>query len=137
MKIRVHYVSVKGSASMIAQAIAQAVGAIAEPLLPAYMPENVRLMFLGCEGAKADKVTLEFIASLNPDRVYYAALFVCGKDNGAIAQMRKALTSRGVKVLDMTLIAPLKRLFGGGPTEQDLARARQFAQDCAEALSLT
>lgn len=130
LKTRVHYVSVKGSSEQIAEAIAHGAQCPKEPLLPAYMPENVMLLFLGCEGAKADRVTMEFIAVLNPSRVANAALFHCGKAPQALTQMRNALVARGVNVLDMTLTAPLKGLFGRGPTEQDLERAHQFARDC-------
>ena len=61
MKGRVHYVSPKGCAEMVAEAIAREIKIVKEPLLPAYMPENIILMFLGCEGTKADKTTMEFI----------------------------------------------------------------------------
>lgn len=135
MRIRVHYVSPKGSAEQVAEAIARAVKCVKEPLLPAYMPENVKLMFLGCEGNKADKVTMDFIASLTPNRVANAALFHCGKDQQALSQMRKALNDKGIQVLDMTLTTPLKGLFGGGPTQADLERARQFAEDCVNSLA--
>lgn len=113
----------------------RAVKCVKEPLLPAYMPENVKLMFLGCEGNKADKVTMDFIASLTPNRVANAALFHCGKDQQALSQMRKALKDKGIQVLDMTLTTPLKGLFGGGPTQADLERARQFAEDCVNSLA--
>lgn len=135
LRIRVHYVSPKGSAEQVAEAIARAVKCVKEPLLPAYMPENVKLMFLGCEGNKADKVTMDFIASLTPNRVANAALFHCGKDQQALSQMRKALNDKGIQVLDMTLTTPLKGLFGGGPTQADLERARQFAEDCVHSLT--
>ena len=134
MRIRVHYVSPKGSAEQVAEAIARTAKCVKEPLLPAYMPENVKLMFLGCEGNKADKVTMDFIASLTPNRVANAALFHCGKDHQALSQMRSALSDKGIQVLDMTLTAPLKGLFGGGPSPADLDRARQFAEDCIQSL---
>lgn len=135
MRIRVHYVSPKGSAEAIAEAIARTAQCVKEPLLPAYMPENVKLLFLGCEGGKADKVTMEFIASLNTNRVANAALFVCGKDSKPLTQMREALEAKGIHVLDNTLTAPVKGLFGGGPTQDDLNKATQFAKDCIAQLS--
>ncbi|MEG1844514.1 MAG: hypothetical protein RR296_09750 [Clostridia bacterium] len=165
MTTRVYYVSPKGSAEKIAGAIARAVKCACEPLLPAYMPENVGIMFLGCEGTKADKVTLDFIsvlnpdrvaraalfhcgkdanalgqmraALINPDRVTHTALFHCGKDANALGQMRAALTQRGIEVLDMTLSTPLKGMFGGRPTDADCARATLFALDCMQFLSAT
>lgn len=130
MKPRVYYVSTRESAAQIAQAIAHSLKCTREPLMPAYMPESVALMFLGCEGNRADKVTMDFISALNPNRVTNAALFHCGNAGQALAQMRRALTARGVNVLDLTLNAPLKHLFGAGPQGEDLERAAQFAQDC-------
>ena len=130
MKCRVHYVSPKGSAEAVAEAIARECKCVKEPLLPAYMPENITLMFLGCEGSKADKVTLQFIASMNKQRVANAALFNCGKGTEALNQMRDALKSRGVNVLDKTFTAPVKGLFGGGPTQADLDNAKKFTQEC-------
>lgn len=130
VKCRVHYVSPKGSAEQVAEAIARACQCVKEPLLPAYMPENVTLMFLGCEG-KADKVTMEFISSMSKNRVANAALFCCSKaPEGALDEMRQALLSRGVNVLSRTLKAPLKGLFGGGPDAKDLEAAQKFATDC-------
>lgn len=108
MKGRLHYVSPKGSAELVAAAIGKEVDMIKEALPPAYMPENAILMFLGCEGAKADKVTLEFIRTLNAKRVNNAALFCCNakKDDKAIQQMKEALTAVGVKVLPETYGIP-------------------------------
>ncbi|MBQ5771107.1 MAG: hypothetical protein IIW08_08025, partial [Clostridia bacterium] len=60
MNIKVYYVSPKGCAEMIADAIAREVRCTKEALMPAYPPENVAMMFIGCEGSKADKVTLSY-----------------------------------------------------------------------------
>lgn len=135
MKCRVHYVSPKGSAETIAEAISRETKCVKEPLLPAYMPEGITLMFLGCEGSKADKVTMEFISSMSKERVANAALFCCAKDGtGAINQMREALKNRGVNVLDKTLTAPVKGMFGGGPTDKDIQAAHAFAAECMKVL---
>ena len=61
MRCKVYYMSQRGSAEQVAEAVASQAGCAMEPLLPAYMPENVDLMFLGCEGARADRVTMQFI----------------------------------------------------------------------------
>ena len=133
MRTRVHYVSPKGCAEQIAESIARVCHCVKEPLLPAYMPENIALMFLGCEGGKADKVTMEFINSMNRERVQNVALFCCcnGKSD-AFEQIRSVLKSRGVNVLDNVFTAPLKGLFGGGPKEDDIKAAAKFAQDCMD-----
>ena len=131
---RLHYVSPKGSAEMIAAKIGEETQTIKEALLPAYMPENIALMFLGCEGTKADKTALEFIKTLNPKRVNTAALFCCNpkKSDNAIQQMKAALTAQGVKVMDSTYVCSGKGgLFGGKhPTEEELAGAAKWAREC-------
>lgn len=139
MKGRLHYVSPKGSAAMIAAAIAKEVDMIPEALPPAYMPENAILMFLGCEGGKADKVTLEFIRTLNAKRVNNAALYCCNpqKSDKAIQQMKDALTAVGVKVLDSTYVCSGKGgLFGGKhPTDEEVKGAAKWARECAAKVS--
>ena len=138
MKGRLHYVSLKGSAAMVASAIAKEVDMIPEALPPAYMPENAILMFLGCEGGKMDKVTMEFIRTLNAKRVNNAALYCCNakKDDKAIQQMKEALTAVGVKVLPETFVCSGKGLFGGKqPSEEELKGAAQWAKACAAKVS--
>ncbi len=132
MKGRVHYVSPKGSAEMVAEVIAREVKCVKEPLLPAYMPEGVVLMFLGCEGTKADKVTMEFISSMNKSRVQNAALFSANpkKSDAAIQQMKKALTERGVNVLEDTFVCQGKGMFGKHPTDAELEAAKKWAAAC-------
>ena len=130
MKARVHYVSPKGSAETIAEAIARECKCVKEPLLPAYMPENIAIMFLGCEGGKADKVTMEFISSMSKERVANAALFCCNpkKDPAPIQQMKTALESRGVHVMNQTFVCTGKGLFGKAPSDADVEAAKKFAQ---------
>ena len=138
MKGRLHYVSPKSSAAMVASAIAKEVDMIPEALPPAYMPENAILMFLGCEGGKMDKVTMEFIRTLNAKRVNNAALYCCNakKDDKAIQQMKEALTAVGVKVLDSTYVCSGKGLFGGKqPSEEELKEAAKWAKACAAKVS--
>ena len=139
MKGRLHYVSPKGSAELIADAIGKEVDLIKEALPPAYMPENVILMFLGCEGNKADKVTMEFIKTLNPKRVNNAALFCCNpqKNDAAIQQMKAELTAQGIKVLDSAYVCSGKGgLFGGKhPTDEEIKGAAKWAAECAKKVS--
>ncbi len=136
MKARVHYVSPKGSAETIAEAIARECKCVKEPLLPAYMPENIAIMFLGCEGSKADKVTMEFISSMSKERVANAALFCCNpkKDPAPIQQMKTALESRGVHVMNQTFVCTGKGLFGKAPSDADVEEAKKFAQSVIKEL---
>lgn len=103
--------------------------------MPAYMPENIALMFLGCEGTKADKMTMSFISSLNKNRVAHAALFCCNgkKSDAAIQQMAAALKEHGVEVLPKTFVCNGKGGFLSGgkhPSEAELNAAREFAVEC-------
>ncbi|MBR3929415.1 MAG: hypothetical protein IKJ65_10485 [Clostridia bacterium] len=137
MNIKVYYVSPKGCAEAIADAIAREVKCTKEALMPAYPPENVQMMFIGCEGSKADKVTMEFLNSLNTNRVRNAALYSCNakRDNAAIEQMREVLTARGINVLKGSVAFPGKSLFGGKrPGAEDLENARNYAKECIEAI---
>ncbi|MBR2571734.1 MAG: hypothetical protein IKE30_06345 [Clostridia bacterium] len=130
MRTAVYFLSRKGSSRAVAEAIAKAASCKCEPLLPAYMPDYLDLVFLGCEGRRADSVTLQFIGSLKPTRVRACALYVCGKENGvALAQMRRALNDRGIRVLRQTFVAPCAGLFSKGPGQADLERAKQFCLD--------
>ena len=139
VKGRLHFVSPKGSAAMVATKIGQEVDLIMEALPPAYMPENVTLMFLGCEGTKADKITVEFIKTLTPKRVANAALFCCNpkQSDKAIQQMKDELTAQGVKVLDNTFVCSGKGgLFGGKhPSADELAAAAKWAKECEAKLA--
>ena len=139
MKGRLHYVSPKGSAALLANAIGKEVNMIPEALPPAYMPENVILMFLGCEGGKTDKITMEFIKTLNPKRVANAALYCCNpqKNDNAIQQMKAALTAQGIKVLDKAYVCSGKGgLFGGKhPSDEEINGAAKWAGECAKKVS--
>lgn len=137
MNIKVYYVSPKGCAEMIADAIAREVRCTKEALMPAYPPENVAMMFIGCEGSKADKVTLSYLNTLTPNRVRNAALFSCNakRDNVAIEQMREVLTSRGINVLKGSIAFPCKGFLSGKkPGAEDLENARNYAKECIEAI---
>lgn len=138
IKCRVHYVSPKGCAEMVSEAIARVAKVPKEALLPAYLPVGIPLMFLGCEGTKADKTTLEFIKSMNPDRVVNAALFCCNAklSDAALQQVKTALEAQGVKVLDKTFVCTGKAMFGGKmPSEEDLKNAAQWAEECIAKVS--
>ena len=143
MKGRLHFVSPKGSAAMVATEIGKEVQMIPEALPPAYMPENVMLMFLGCEGGKADKITLEFIKTLTPKRVANAALYCCNakKNDAAIQQMKDALVAQGIKVLSSTLMPCAGcaghqgagqhfRMLWQGPVRRKASRRRRAAGCC-------
>ncbi len=135
MRTRVHYTESKSGIETIAAAISQQAGQVMEKLLPAYMPERVALLFLGSDdhGGKPDKLALEFVSSLNKERVNYAALYGTSpkKSTAHLEVLRKALTEHGVTVLpDVFVCSGKGGLFSGGslPTEADAQAAAAFAQ---------
>lgn len=137
MNIKVYYVSPKGDAQAIAEAIARECRCTKEPLMPAYPPEGVAMMFIGCEGSKVDKVTMDFISSLNTNRVRNAALFSCSprRDNVAIEEMRRALETQGVRVLKGSMAFPGKGFLSGKrPGPEDLEAARNYARECLNSI---
>lgn len=138
IKCRVHYSSPKGCAEMVSEAIARVAKVPKEALLPAYLPVGVALMFLGCEGNKMDKITAEFIMSMNRDRVANVALFGCNAklSDAAVKQVKDALVKQGVNVLDETFVCTGKAMFGGKmPTQADLDAATKWAEACIAKVS--
>ena len=100
--------------------------------MPAYPPENVALMFIGCEGKKADKVTKEFLESLNTNRVRNAAVFACSpkQDESALTEMREVLENKGINVVGSMAFPGKGFLSGRNPGKEDLDAAAKFAQEC-------
>ena len=132
MNVKVYYVSPKGCAESVAEAIANELRCTKEALMPAYMPENVSLMFIGTEGSKLDNTAREFLGSLNTGRVRNAALFNCNpkQETGALEEMRGILEGKGINVLDEAQAFPGKGFLSGHkPGEEDLKKARAFAKD--------
>lgn len=106
--------------------------------MPAYPPEGVAMMFIGCEGSKADKVTMDFISSLNTNRVRNAALFSCSprRDNVAIEEMRQALEARGVRVLKGSMAFPGKGFRAESAPARRISRPRaNYARECLNSVS--
>lgn len=134
VKGRIHYISKKGSVEMVAEAIARECKITKEPLPPAYMPEGVVLMFLGIEGKKADKVMVEFVKSMDTKRVANVALFGANpaKSDVAFGPIKQLFAERGINVLDKTFVCTGKGFFGSHPSEQELADAAKFANECVE-----
>lgn len=137
MNVKVYYVSPKGCAEIIAEAISRELRCTKEALMPAYPPENVAMMFIGCEGSKIDDVTSNFLNSLSTARVRNAALFSCSpkQDNVAIGQMRAILEGKGINVLAGSRAFPGKGFLSGKkPGAEDIETAKKFAQECVNQL---
>ena len=131
MKCKIYYTSSRGVAEAIARILGEAAGVSPEPLNPAYMPDGVDLMFLGCDGSHPDEAVADFIQALRPERVRYAALFNTNSslNDRAVERMRDALRARGVRVLENSLICQ-SRPFQKGLPEFDCAGVADFAAAC-------
>lgn len=138
MKIKVLYQSRSGNTKKVAEAIAQSLSQVAEAVPPAYPPENVKLLFLGggVYAGKVDKKIVDFINTLNTDRVKNVALFgTSGNQDLAIAQMRELLKSKGINVLDESFLCKGKTFFFANrqhPSKEDLKEAQDFARRITE-----
>lgn len=141
MKVKVMYHTRKGNTEKVAHAIAQTVGLkTAELVPPAYLPENLELLFLGggLYAGKIDKTMEKFIHMLNPDRVRNVALFgtTGGQDKG-IQQMKELLEKQGINVLSESFLCK-GRFFvffnRKHPNEIDLQEAQSFAKRVVEKL---
>lgn len=141
MKTKVMYYSKSGNTKKVAEAIAQVVGQTSESVPPAYPLENVELLFLGAGsyGQKVDNKMVEFIRTLNTNRVRNVALFgtVGGKD-AHLGYMRELLTAQGINVLEETYCCKGRSFFfihRKHPNADDLKAAQAFAQKCVEKMS--
>lgn len=135
MKTRIHYTSPKGCAEAVAEAIARVATQPKEPLPPAYMPESVPLMFLGCEesNGKIDKVMQAFISTMDTKRVSHVALFTAAPKGTHVTAdaIKKVFVDKGIKVMDEILVTNGKGGFlqgGKMPTDDDLNKAHAWAQ---------
>ena len=107
MKVWVLYCSRSGN-TKIAEAIAEELEDVlkSEQIPPAYPPENLQLLFLGTGeyGGKPDNKTIEFIRTLNTNRVKNVAVFGTsgsGNKNGkAIEIVKNLLKEKGINVID-------------------------------------
>lgn len=133
MKVRVLYFSKGGNTKKVAEAMAKAINQPVEAIPPAYPLENVKLLFLGSGvyGGKIDSKMIDFINTLNTNRVKNVALYgTSGKGDGAIAKMKEMLKAKGINVLEETFLCKGKYfifLNSGHPNADELKQAQEFA----------
>lgn len=138
MKIRIMYHSRSGNTKKVAEAIAQAVGQVAEAVPPAYPADNVKLMFLGSGvyANKPDKKMIEYIGTLRAAQIKNVALFgTIGSHDTAITYMRDMLKAQGINVLEETFTCPGKYFIffkRKHPTADELKAAQEFAKRAVE-----
>ncbi len=139
MKTWVLYHSKGGNTRKIADAIAGELEDVlkSEQIPPAYPPENVALLFLGTGeyAGKPDPKMIEFIRTLNPNRVRNAAVFGTsgsGLSSGkAISAVKDLLREKGINVVDESYSCKGKFFLfmnRNKPDENDIKCAREFAR---------
>lgn len=139
MKTWVLYFSRNGNTQKVAEAIADELDDVlkSEQIPPAYPPENVQLLFLGTGeyAGKPDPKILEFIRTLNTNRVKNAAVFGTSgsglADGKAITEVKNLLKEKGINVIDESFACKGKMFLffnRNKPNESDLDNARSFAK---------
>ncbi|MGI6175867.1 MAG: flavodoxin family protein [Christensenellales bacterium] len=133
MTIRVVYASKTNHTAKVAQAIAEALGVNAEHVAKARPAKEVDFLFVG-SGIYANKVASElddYLTCGDWNSIGQVVVFstnLTGED--ATQRFREKLKERGANVLDRTFACKGKFLFFNRkrPNEEDLSRARTFAQ---------
>jgi flavodoxin len=137
MKVKVVYHSKTGNTKKVAEAIAKAVGTTAVQITDKINFDSADLLFIGdgVYGAKPSKVTVEFIKTLNADKVKNVAVFgTYGGQKKAIIGMKELLKSQGVNVAEESFGCKGKSwgiLNRKHPDVNDLEAAQQFAKRIA------
>ena len=120
------YVTKTGHSKMLATAIAQALGTVAQPVSGATLPQGARLLFLvgGIYAGKSDPALLRFAETLSGQTVPKAVLVTSSVSikHRAATELRRVLAARGVAVLDeLTCTGGLLFLKANHPNADDAA----------------
>ncbi|MHB8107127.1 MAG: flavodoxin family protein [Candidatus Cryosericum sp.] len=135
MSARVFYHSMTGNTRKVADAIASAVGCVAESVVDGTVVEPVDLLFLGAavHGGDIDASVKDFIEGLDPAIVKQVTVFSTGfeQDKGkATGIMKDLLALKGIAVTDKCYFCRGRFLLFNRrhPNDQDLAGAEEFAR---------
>lgn len=139
MKTWVLYYSKSGNTKKIADAIAEELEDVqkSEQIPPAYPPENVALLFLGTAeyAGKPDPKMIEFIRTLNTNRVKNAAVFgTSGAGNAegkAIGAVKALLKEKGINVVEESFACKGRNFIffnRNKPDANDLKAAKEYAR---------
>lgn len=141
MKTWVLYYSRGGNTKKIADAIAEELGVLkSEQIPPAYPPENVQLLFLGTGvyAGKPDPKMIEFVRTLNTNRVKNAVVFgTNGGQDTAIEAVKALLKEKGINVINESFSCKGKFfLFFNRkrPDSNDIKSAKEFARRVYDSL---
>jgi flavodoxin len=135
MCTRVVYQSTTGNTKKVAEAIANAVGCIAEPVSAATVNEPVDMLFLGASihAKDVDPSVRKFIGGLDATLVKRVTVFGTGFDESrdkAVGIMKDLLARRGIAVTDKCYFCLGKFVLFNRhhPDTQDLTGAEEFAR---------
>jgi Flavodoxins len=138
MKTWVLYYSKGGNTKKIADAIADELDDVlkSEQIPPAYPPENVALLFLGTGeyAGKPDSKIIEFVRTLNKDRVKNVAVFGTngkGAAGNAISTLKTLLKEKGINVIDESFCCKGKYfifLNRKNPDDGEIKAAKEYAK---------
>lgn len=137
MKVKVMYHSKTGNTKIVAEAIAKAVHSTAVQITDKIVFDSADLLFIGdgVYGMKPNKITEEFIKSLDPNKVKNAAVFgTYGGQKKAIVVMKELLKKQGINVVEESFGCKGKSWFilnRNHPDMNDLDGAQQFAKRVA------
>ena len=137
MKVKVVYHSKTGNTKKVAEAIAKGVGTTAVQITDKIKFDSADLLFIGdgVYGMKPDKVTNEFIKTLDPSKVKSVAVFgTYGGQKKAIVVMKEMLRKQGINVVEESFGCKGKSWFilnRSHPDTNDLNDAQQFAKKVA------
>ena len=140
MKVKVMYHSSTGNTKKVAEAVALAAGASAEPIGGGTLGEPVDLLFVG-DGIYAGKMsrkTKAFISTLDSTMVKSAAVFgTYGGQDKAIAAMAALLKEQGIAVCSEHFACKGQswRIANKNhPNQEDLDNAASFGRNVIQAV---
>jgi flavodoxin len=138
MKVKVMYHSKTGNTKKVAEAIAKAVGTTAVQITEKIKFDSADVLFIGdgVYGAKPNKVTEEFIKTLDSNKVKKVAVFgTYGGQKKAIIVMKELLKKQRINVIEESFGCKGRSWFILNPTHpdvNDLNAAQQFAKKITE-----
>ena len=142
MKIKVMYHSMTGNTKKVAEAIAAAVGIVAEKVQGAEtFSESIDLLFVG-DGIYAggmSRKTKAFLQGLESGWVKHAAVFgTYGGEDTVITAMKALLKEKGIAVCEERFVCVGQAFFVANknrPNQEDLDNAADFAKRIVQMVS--
>ncbi len=133
MSIAVLYHSVSANTKKVAEAMAEAIGCIAQPIKEYPLDSSVDLMFIGgaIYGGKLDPVLDSFLQALTSEKAKRVVLFsTCVKEAKALGLMQERLQRKGIAVDKNSFSCKGKFLFLNlrHPNTAELEEAKAFAK---------